>query len=98
MSFDLNFSGGSNKPIIKESQAAQDGGAGNLGYFEQQRKEEEERKQREKDKSIFGGPQEDSFEKHDGKNEDESLDDFSISKIIAQIILTVKEWFKNLLK
>lgn len=94
MGFDLNFNS-SNKPIIKESQAAQDGGAGNLGYFEQQQ-QEEERKKKEKDKSIFDGLNEDSFEKHDRVAEDE--EDFSISKIIAQFIYSIKEWFKNLSK
>lgn len=87
MGFDVNF----NKPIIKEAQSMQDGGAGNLGYFEQEKKKKED-----KDKSIFSEAKEkekDSFEKHDG-SEDSSFD-FSISKIIAQIILAVKDWFRK---
>lgn len=86
MGFDVNF----NKPIIKETQSMHDGGAGNLGYFEQ-----EEKKKKDKDKSIFSEAKEkDSFEKHDGKDGDSG--DFSISKLIAQIILAVKDWFKKL--
>lgn len=87
MGFDVNF----NKPVIKETQAMQDGGAGNLGYFEQEKKKKED-----KDKSIFSeakGKEKDSFEKHDD-NEDSSFD-FSISKIIAQIILAIKDWLKK---
>lgn len=83
MGFEIN--GGFNKPVIKESQQAQDGGAGNLGYFEQ------ERKKKEHEKSIFS--ETDSFEKKDA--EEEISDDFSISKFIAEMILTVKEWFKK---
>lgn len=86
MGFEVNF----NKPIIQESQSAQDGGAGNLGYFES----EEEKKKKEKDKSIFSEAKEkDSFEKH-GSNEGDS-ENFSISRLIAQIILAIKDWFKK---
>lgn len=87
MGFDVNF----NKPMIQETQSMHDGGAGNLGYFEQ------EKKKKDKDKSIFTEAKEknnDSFEKHDGN--EGNPDDFSISKIIAQIILAVKDWFKKL--
>lgn len=87
MGFDVNF----NKPMIQETQSMHDGGAGNLGYFEQ------EKKKKDKDKSIFTEAKEknnDSFEKHDGNEGDPG--DFSISKIIAQIILAVKDWFKKL--
>jgi len=86
MSFGIN--GGFNKPVIKESQQTQDGGAGNLGYFEQ------ERKQNEHDKSIFDDSKDiDCFEKEGTQNDDSY--DFSISKLIAQIILAVKDWFKK---
>lgn len=88
MGFDVNFN---NKPIIKEAQAMQDGGAGNLGYFEK----EEEKKRKNKEKSIFSETEDlDTFEKHDGQGD--NFDDFSISKFIAQIILTIKDWFKKL--
>lgn len=89
MGFEVNSF---NKPIIKESQSTQDGGAGNLGYFEAS----EEQKKKDKDKSIFGQEKEDSFEKHDGQSND--IEDFSISKFIAEIILAIKDWFKKIFK
>lgn len=87
MGFDVNFNP---KPIIKETQAMHDGGAGNLGYFEQEKK-----KQSDKNKSIFAGSEEiDTF----GNPKEEEEESFSISKFIAQIILAVKDWFKKLFK
>ena len=87
MGFEIN--GGFNKPVIKESQQTHDGGAGNTGYFEQ------EKKQHEHEKSIFSDAKEsDAFVK-EGAEEDFS-DDFSISKLIAQIILAIKDWFKKI--
>lgn len=92
MSFGVNFN--NNKPMIQETQSMQDGGAGNLGYFEQ----EEEKKKKESEKSIFSQSkgQEDSFDK-DGENEDDK-ENFSISRLIAQIIFNIKNWFLGLLK
>lgn len=87
MGFEIN--GGFNKPVIKESQQTHDGGAGNTGYFEQGRN------QKEHEKSIFESKEIDSFEK-EGINVDDS-DDFSISKLIAQVILAVKNWLKKLM-
>ena len=87
MGFNVNFN---NKPIIKETQAMQDGGAGNLGYFEGEN--EEEKNKKENNDSIFNSQEGDYFEK-DGDSED--TNDFSISKIIAQIIFSVKEWFRK---
>lgn len=88
MSFDVNF----NKPVIQGAQSLQDGGAGNLGYFEQGDKDK-----KDKEKSIFTEAKEkDTFEKHDGYGIDSK--DFSISKIIAQIILAVKGWLKKIFK
>ncbi|MEI8129276.1 MAG: hypothetical protein WCG95_06625 [bacterium] len=90
MEFDVNFN---NKPIIKETQAMHDGGAGNLGYFEQ----EDQKKKKDRDKSVFNEAKEhDTFEKHDDINYDD--DDFSISKLIAQIILSIKDWIKKVFK
>lgn len=86
MGFEVNNN--FNKPVIKEAQSTQDGGAGNLGYFEQ------ERKKKENEKSIFSENLEDSFKKND---EAENAEDFSLSKLIAQIILAIKDWFKKLL-
>ncbi|MDD3437137.1 MAG: hypothetical protein PHC64_08315 [Candidatus Gastranaerophilales bacterium] len=87
MGFDINF----NKPMIKETQSLQDGGAGNLGYFEN-----EENKKKQKDKSIFEQAQEkeDSFESSYGNSGGE--EGFSISRLIAQIILYVKDWFNKI--
>lgn len=87
MGFDVNF----NKPVIQETQSMHDGGAGNLGYFEQEKKKQEER-----DKSIFAEAKEkgsDSFEKHDGNGD--GSENFSLSKWIAQIILAIKDWLKK---
>lgn len=89
MGFDVNFG---NKPIIKESQAAHDGGAGNLGYFESGEKEKEEKA---KNKSIFE-EKHDSFDKH---SDTVKVDDsFSISKLIAQIILAIKDFLRKIFK
>ena len=85
MGFDVNF----NKPIIKETQTTQDGGAGNLGYFES-----EEKKKQKKDKSVFvEAGESDTFKKNDA--DEGSISDFSISRLIAEIILAVKDWFKK---
>lgn len=92
MSFDINPP--SNKPVIREAASMQnDGGGGNLGYFEG-----EERRQKERQpESIFGHENEvDSFNKEG--EEDLKEEDFSISKFIAEIIFSIKEWFKNLFK
>lgn len=86
MGFEINRS--TSKPVIKESQQTHDGGAGNTGYFEQ------ERKQHEHEKSIFEDPKKiDSFEKEGSLTE--NTDDFSISKFIAEIILAIKDWIKK---
>lgn len=88
MGFDVNFG---NKPIIKESQAAHDGGAGNLGYFESDEKKE----QAKKNKSIFEEKQ-DSFDKHSDITD--NSEEFSISKLIAQVILAIKDFFRKIFK
>lgn len=89
MGFDVNFS---NKPIIKEAQAMQNdgGGAGNLGYFEQGEKD------KQKNASIFSEQNGDSFKL--SSDVDEGNDNFSISKLIAQVILAVKDWLKKTFK
>lgn len=92
MGFDINFN---NKPIIKGAQNTQDGGAGNLGYFKRQKNSENE----DADKSVFLEPEDDSdkFEKH---YDDciENDDDFSIAKLIAKIILVIKDLLKKVFK
>jgi len=88
MGFDVNLN--NNKPMIQSAQSSQDGGAGNLGYFEHG---EKEGKDKSKDKSIFGEEGTDSF--NNSSSKDDLEDDFSISKFIAEIILAVKDWFKK---
>ncbi len=90
MGFEVNFN---NKPIIKEAQSMQnDGGAGNLGYFEQGEKE----KEKQKNSSIFSEQGSDTFNSStDTKEEDNS---FSVSKLIAEIILAIKDFLKKIFK
>ncbi len=90
MGFGVNFN---NKPVIQGAQQAQDGGAGNLGYFEQNKDEENEKKE---SGSIFSKQGSDAFVS--SSDSDLDKDDFSISKIIAQVILTVKDFLKKLFK
>lgn len=87
MGFDVNFN---NKPVIQGAKSTQDGGAGNLGYFER-----EEKEGNSKNSSIFAEQESDSFKK--ASDTDDFAEDFSISKWIAQIIMAIKEWFKKLL-
>lgn len=83
MGFGVNF----NKPIIQETQAMHDGGAGNLGYFEQGEQEK-------KEKSIFTEAKEkDTFEKS-GLDEDIS-EEFSLTAWIENLLTAIKEWFKK---
>lgn len=88
MGFDVNFN---NKPIIQEAKSMQnDGGAGNLGYFER----EENEKENQKNSSIFSEDGKDTFRKGgDIQSED---DGFSVAKIIAQIILAIKDFIKKI--
>lgn len=88
MGFEVNFN---NKPIITESKGLTDGGAGNLGYFEQ----EKEKKEKEKEKSIFAesGSNEDSFSK--SGDEELKTENFSISSLIAEIIFSIKDWLRK---
>ncbi len=93
MSFEINSP--NNQPIIRESANVKDGGAGNLGYFE--REDSENKKKKQEETSIFESKEKvDSFQKESDVSE---IDDetFSFSKIIAEAIFTVKEWFKSLL-
>ena len=90
MGFDINSA--SHKPVIREASSAQDGGAGNLGYFEQDGHKEK----KHKEDSIFAHEDEkDSFVKHSDENSTE--EEFSISKLIAQVIFNIKRWFKKLI-
>ena len=90
MSFDVNVL--STKPVIKATSSMQnDGGGGNLGYMSQGRKEEKEER-KYLDESIFMKQQgEDIFSLN---KEPEMLDDsLSLSKLVADIINTVKSLF-----
>ena len=93
MSFGINFN--NNQPVIKGAQAPHDGGAGNLGYFEGGRKKEEKDSQEsvfdEKDKNV-----EDSFVKEGEEKIDD--DGFSVSKFIAEIILSIKDFVVKIFK
>lgn len=90
MGFGVNFN---NKPVIQSAQQAQDGGAGNLGYFEQNKEDEKGKKDGE---SIFSKQGSDAFVS--SSDTDMNAEDFSISKIIAQIILAVKNFVRNIFK
>lgn len=94
MGFDVNF----NKPVIREAQSMQnDGGGGNLGYFEQEGQDKEKKKEQV---SVFPethGEIADSFH-HEGEDVNANEDDFSIPKLIAQIILAVKDFFRKIFK
>lgn len=95
MGFDVNFN---NEPIIKQAQSAQDGGAGNLGYFQ---REQEEKKKKESEKSLFDGKEykEDTFVKGNSSiNDDIESESFSLSKFIAQIILEIRYHLKKFFK
>lgn len=87
--FGINFN---NKPVIREAANMQnDGGAGNLGYFERGEGERKEKKDDEFD-SVFIEGKNDSF----GHDEELSTEEeFSIAKLIAQVILAIKNFFKK---
>ena len=90
MSFDVNVL--STKPVIKAAASMQnDGGAGNLGYMAQGEKEEKKEK-KYLDESIFMKKEEGDIFTFDGEPEmpDEQ---FSLSKLIAEIILKIKKLF-----
>jgi len=81
-----------NKPVIREAASMHnDGGAGNLGYFEQG----ENKEKKHSEESIFSKDTSvDSFEKEsDNVNNGE---EFSISKFIANIIFSIKSLFKRI--
>lgn len=90
MSFDVNPP--SSKPIIREAASMQnDGGAGNLGYFEQGENKEKKHQQ----ESIFtSGQESDTFVRESDK--EDFSEDFSISGLIAKIIFAVREWVKKI--
>ncbi|HNW26204.1 MAG TPA: hypothetical protein PKI94_05360 [Candidatus Gastranaerophilaceae bacterium] len=87
----FNINPPSNKPVIREAANMQnDGGAGNLGYFEQGEGE------KKKQESIFAKEESDSFKKEGDINLPD--EPFSFAKLVADIIFAVKEWFKKTFK
>lgn len=90
MSFDVNVL--STKPVIKAAASMQnDGGAGNLGYMAQGEKEEKQER-KYLDESIFMKKDEGDIFTFD-KEPEMSEDNFSIAKLIAEIILKIKNIF-----
>ncbi len=90
MSFDVNVL--STKPVIKAAASMQnDGGAGNLGYMAQGEKEEKKEK-KYLDESIFMKKEKGDIFTFDREPEMPE-EQFSISKLIAEIILKIKKLF-----
>lgn len=90
MSFDVNVL--SAKPVIKAAASMQnDGGGGNLGYMAQGEREEK-KEQKYFDESIFGQKTQGDVFEFD-KEPDMQEEKFSFAKLIAQIILKVKNLF-----
>ena len=90
MSFDVNVL--STKPVIKAAASMQnDGGAGNLGYMAQGEKEEKQER-KYLDESIFIKKDEGDIFTFD-KEPEMPEDNFSITKLIAEIIIKIKSFF-----
>lgn len=92
MGFEINRP--SSKPIIKETQSTHDGGGGNLGYMEGQ--EGSGGQSKKNDEEIFAVKHEefDTFKK-DGE-EDLPESEFSVAKLIAQVIFALKSFIKKI--
>jgi hypothetical protein len=89
MSFDVNVL--SAKPVIKAASSMQnDGGGGNLGYMSQGRKKDGEKKYL--DEGIFMKTQGEDIFNFD-KEPEMPEDDFSLTKMISQIMLFIKNLF-----
>lgn len=89
MSFDVNVL--ITKPVIKAAASMQnDGGGGNLGYMAQGRKKEKERKYLEE--NIFMKKQGEDIFKID-KEPEIPEENFSLTKLIADIIVSIKKFF-----
>ena len=90
MSFDVNVL--STKPVIKAAASMQnDGGAGNLGDMAQGEKEEKQER-KYLDESIFMKKDEGDIFTFD-KEPEMPEDNFSITKLIAEIIIKIKSFF-----
>ncbi len=90
MSFDVNVL--STKPVIKAAASMQnDGGGGNLGYMAQGRRKKEEEK-KYLDENIFMKKQGEDIFSFD-KEPEMPEENFSLTKLIAGIIDTIKNLF-----
>lgn len=89
MSFD--FKGPSFKPMIQESQNMKNnGGGGNLGYFQRQHGQDEKKKEEAVD--LFNGEEHDSFEHTlDGDENNNKFDFSSVKKFFNILILKLKK-------
>ncbi len=88
MSFDVNVL--STKPVIKAAASMNnDGGGGNLGYMAQSRKKEEKERNYLDESIVLKNNEDDIFGFDKELEMPESK--FSISAIIANIIITVKK-------
>lgn len=95
MSLDLNMNISSSKPVIRETQSMQnDGGGGNLGYMAQG-ENEEKKQQQYADVSIFKKTEPDTFSFEKDAEAIETEEDFSISKMIKDLINKILKIFKK---
>lgn len=90
MSFDVNVL--STKPVIKAAASMQnDGGGGNLGYMAQGRRKKDDEK-KYLDENIFMKKQGEDIFTFD-KEPEMPEENFSLAKLIANIIDSVKKFF-----
>ncbi|MCD7740122.1 MAG: hypothetical protein LUH11_02090 [Candidatus Gastranaerophilales bacterium] len=87
MSFGINGPD-NNIPAIQKSHHANDGGAGNLGYFQQEKNKKKEKKD-----------EQDVFESSSGEDEDKNFDEFiDTEKKLDSIGTKIKNFWMNLHK
>lgn len=90
MSFDVNVL--STKPVIKAAASMQnDGGGGNLGYMAQGRKKENKEKKYLEENIFMQAQGKDIFDFD--KEPEMPEENFSITKLISDIIKTIKNLF-----
>ena len=90
MSFDVNVL--STKPVIKAAASMQnDGGGGNLGYMAQGRKKENKEKKYLEEKIFMQAQGKDIFDFD--KEPEMPEENFSITKLISDIIKSIKNLF-----
>ena len=90
MSFDVNVL--STKPVIKAAASMQnDGGGGNLGYMAQDRKKENKEKKYLEENIFMQAQSKDIFDFD--KEPEMPEENFSITKLISDIIKSIKNLF-----